>query len=121
LLMGFVFYLITSGCSVFGLLCSRVAQRLGDVSYGIYLLQGLVLTIVFSFGPARALALASPVLHWSMMLSCAVLLVVVATCTHTWIERTGIETGKRVGVSLRARVAQRNASGPALSPSHDRL
>lgn len=121
LLMGLVFYLITSGCSVFGLLCSRVAQRLGDVSYGIYLLQGLVLTIVFSFGPARTLALASPILHWSIMLSCAVLLVVAAACTHTWIERTGIQVGKRVGMSLRARAAHRSASGPALSPSHDRL
>jgi peptidoglycan/LPS O-acetylase OafA/YrhL len=97
LLLGGAFYLIASGCSFFGLLTSRPARRLGDVSYGIYLLQGLVLTVVFLNDRARDIALRSPLGHWSMVLLCAMLLVIIATATHVVIERTGIDIGKRVG------------------------
>lgn len=100
ILIGLAFYLIVSGCSVFGLLTSRSARRLGNVSYGIYLLQGLVLTLVFSLGPARAVALASPVQYWTMVLLCAALLAIVATVAHVAVERTGIELGKRVASAL---------------------
>jgi peptidoglycan/LPS O-acetylase OafA/YrhL len=97
LLLGGAFYLIASGCSLFGLLTSRAALRLGNVSYGIYLLQGLVLTIVFSLNWTRDTALLSPLGHWSMLLLCGILLVVVATVVHVAIERTGIDIGKRLG------------------------
>lgn len=97
ILLGGAFYLIASGCTIFGLLTSRAARRLGDVSYGIYLLQGLVLTVVFSFSLVQGIALGSPLGHWGIVLLCATLLIVVATLTHVGIERTGIELGKRSG------------------------
>jgi peptidoglycan/LPS O-acetylase OafA/YrhL len=100
-LLGGAFYLISSGCSFFGILTSRPARRLGDVSYGIYLLQGLVLTIVFSIDRARDIALRSALGHWSIALVCAILLLAVATATHVGIERSGIEIGKRLGRALR--------------------
>lgn len=103
MLLGGAFYLLSSGCSFFGLLTSRPARRLGNVSYGIYLLQGLVLTVVLSVHWARSTALRSPLGHWSVILLCAVLLVVVATVTHVGIERTGIDLGKRLGRAVRAR------------------
>ncbi len=101
MLLGGIFYFISSGCSFFGLLTSRPARRLGDVSYGIYLLQGLVLTVVFSVKWARDIALWSPLGHWSVILLCAVLLVVVATVTHVGVERTGIDLGKQLGRAVR--------------------
>ena len=106
-----VFYFIISGCTVFGLLTSRPARRLGDISYGIYLLQGLVLYIVFSIPQARALALGSPEMHWALMLFCSVLLIVIATITHVYIERTGIDLGKRVAGMLGKRTAPAVATG----------
>jgi peptidoglycan/LPS O-acetylase OafA/YrhL len=54
------FYLIVSGCTVFGILTTRAARRLGDVSYGIYLQQGLVLALMFASAGARTITLASP-------------------------------------------------------------
>lgn len=102
LLLGFTFYLIVSGCTVFGLLTSRPARRLGDISYGVYLLQGLIFTIAFSSEHVRALALASPVRHWVVVLGCAVTLIAVATITHVLVERTGIDLGKRVSDTLSA-------------------
>jgi len=100
LLLGIAFYLIASGCSFFGLLTSRSARRLGNVSYGIYLLQGLVLTIVFSNQWARDTALQSPLGHWFMVLLCAILLVTVATAAHALVERPGIKIGNRVGKNV---------------------
>jgi peptidoglycan/LPS O-acetylase OafA/YrhL len=102
-LLGGAFYLIASGCSFFGFLTNQPARRLGNVSYGIYLLQGLILTLVFSIDRARNLVLASPLGYWSMVLLCAVLLVAVATFAHVGIERTGIELGKRLGRAMKYR------------------
>lgn len=107
LLLGGAFYLVTCGCSFFGLLTCRPARRLGDISYGIYLLQNLVFSGVFSIGWARRIALASPLGHWSMLLLSAVLLILIATLAHVWIERPGIELGKQIGALLRNR--SRNA------------
>jgi peptidoglycan/LPS O-acetylase OafA/YrhL len=100
LLLGGVFYLITSGCSVFGLLVSRPARRLGDISYGICLLQGLALAALFQPEILRSLAVASPVYHWGLGLLSAVLLIFIATAAHVVIERPGIALGRRVSAAV---------------------
>ena len=110
ILLGVTFYLIASGCTIFGLLVSRPARRLGDISYGIYLLQGLVLAIVFRPHPMRDAALASPAQHWMLTLLCTAVLVAVATATHTIIERPGIALGRKVAALLPPR---RSAPSPA--------
>lgn len=97
ILLGGAFYLITEGCSFFGLLTSRSARRLGNVSYGIYLFHLLVFASVFSIPLARHIAMGSPIGYWSMIFLCAVLLIVFATTAHVWIERPGIEFGKHLG------------------------
>ncbi|MBV8092031.1 MAG: acyltransferase [Acetobacteraceae bacterium] len=99
-LLGAVFYLITSGCTVFGLLISRPGRRLGDISYGIYLLQGFALGLTLRPGPMRDLALASPAYHWILVLLGAAILIVLATAAHVWIERPGIALGKRLAARL---------------------
>jgi peptidoglycan/LPS O-acetylase OafA/YrhL len=102
-LLGLAFYLIASGCSFFGLLTTRGARRLGNASYGIYLLQGLVLTLAFSIARARNIALGSAIGHWSMVLLCAVVLVGISAAAHIGIERTGIALGRRLVRALGAR------------------
>ena len=103
ILLGSAFYLVTSGCTVFGLLVSKPARRLGDISYGIYLLQGLVLTVVLRPYPLRAVALASPVQHWILVLVCASLLIAVAAAAHAVIEQPGIAYGRKVAARLTGR------------------
>ena len=100
--LGVIFYLIICGSSVFGLLLTRPARRLGDISYGIYLLQGLVLYFVFSIGPVRAFALVSPAQHWSVICICALLLTACAALAHRWIELPGIRLGKSVAAILQS-------------------
>ena len=106
-LLGLVFYLIVSGASMFGLLLSRPCRRLGDASYSIYLLQGLVTTLFFSLPGLRNYAIVSPLQHWTAMAICASLLFLISTMTFVWIERGGIELGKQVShsVSVRFRYA----------------
>ena len=110
IILGLAFYLITSGCSVFGLLVSRPALRLGDVSFGIYLLQGLPQALLYRPGRLRALDMASPYGHWVLTLIAALLLIAMATAAHVLIERPGIEAGKRVVYALRARWPRRSGS-----------
>lgn len=109
-LLGCVFYLITQGCDVFGILVSRPARRLGDVSYGIYVLQGLFLALVFRPAPLRAFALASPWQFWGLSLAAALMLSVAATATHVWVERPGVQAGARL-VAMRLRRRQPAGAG----------
>ena len=95
-LLGTCFYLVISGCTLFGLLTHRASRRLGDISYGIYLLQGLVLAILFECRPVRDYALLSPARHWAVVLAAALILVVLAVVAHRWVERPGIALGRRM-------------------------
>ncbi len=92
LLLGGAFLLITSGNSLFGLLQTRPAQRLGEISYGLYLLQGLVLGALLL--PARALTVASPLSHWAIVILASALLVLAATVAHLVVERRFIRFGQ---------------------------
>jgi peptidoglycan/LPS O-acetylase OafA/YrhL len=101
-----VFLLISGGGTLFGLLTSRAAVRLGDISFGVYLLQGLVLTLFFQDTPLAVSSLRSPEEHWAFMLVAALSLLLVATVTHVMIERPGIALGKGFARTLTRWVAR---------------
>ena len=103
-LLALFFYLVCSGTSLFGLLTSRPAHRLGAISYSLYLMQGLVLSIVFAFAPVRAFALATPLNYWIVGIVCAAVLVISAALGYAFIERPAIALGKRWASRPRVRV-----------------
>ncbi|HSU99867.1 MAG TPA: acyltransferase [Roseiarcus sp.] len=109
LLLGVGFLMIVSGTTLFGLLLTRPARRLGDISYGIYLLQGPVLALAFGIPALRAASIPSPAVHWSLVAAAAVALAVFATLTHVLVERPGIQAGRwasrRIGATLGGRPA----------------
>jgi peptidoglycan/LPS O-acetylase OafA/YrhL len=96
LLMGAAFCLIANGCTVFGLLTLRPAYRLGAISYGIYLLQGLALAAFFRPDAMRAYGLSSPWAHWSLVAASLLLLLAGSALAHVLLERPGIAFGKVV-------------------------
>ena len=118
ILLGLAFFLVVFGSNVFGLLAGRAARRLGDISYGIYLLQGLVLYLVFTVPGARSFALGSPLQHWLMVFLCAVLLVTAAAITHVWVERPGIDAGRAIVKRL---VTRQTGDGPGRGLGDDGL
>ena len=114
-LLGVGFFLIVSGTTLFGLLLTRPARRLGDISYGIYLLQGPVLALAFSFPALRAASVASPAVHWTLVAVAAAALTAFATVTHSLVERPGIEAGQWALRRITAALGNRStASEPSV-------
>jgi peptidoglycan/LPS O-acetylase OafA/YrhL len=115
LLLGAGFLLIVSGTTLFGLLLTRPARRLGDVSYGVYLLQGPVLLLAFSLPALNAASVTSPAVHWSLVALAAVALTAFATLTHSLVERPGVQAGRwaarRAAAALGDRAAASEPSG----------
>lgn len=96
ILLSIFFYLVCSGASLFGILTNVAARRLGNISYSLYLMQGLILTLVFSISPIRNFALQTALNYWLIGGVCAALLVVAAALGYAFIERPGIALGKRL-------------------------
>lgn len=108
MLLAVFFYLVCSGATIFGLLTTTPAQRLGNISYSLYLMQGLVLTLVFAIDPIRNFAMASPQNYWAIGIVCTCVLLLGAAIGYAFMERPGIAFGKRL---IRHRTA-------ASSPQH---
>lgn len=49
LLIGIFFALISSGTSIFGILTNPLSRLFGEFSYGMYLLHGIIIFVVFDF------------------------------------------------------------------------
>ncbi len=110
LVLGVVFYLIVSGCTMFGFLVSRPARRMGNISYGIFLMQGLVLAPLLRTGPLRFYFLASPAGHFGVTLLCGLVLIAIATVAHVTVERPGIAYGKKLAAALKPRPRHRTVA-----------
>jgi len=99
MLLALFFYLVCSGTTLFGLLSTIPAHRLGNISYSLYLMQGLVLTLVFAISPIRTFAMASPYEYWAIGVACACVLLLGSSLSYAFIERPGIALGRRLGRS----------------------
>ena len=84
------FALISAGNDVFGVLSSATSRTLGEVTYSMYLIHGLLLTVafVYVFGP-HAAAQWSPFHHWVVILGLTPVLVVLSYCGFRLIEMPG--------------------------------
>lgn len=105
ILLSIFFLLVCSGASLFGVLTNIAARRLGNISYSLYLMQGLVLTLVFSVSPIRDFALQTELNYWILGAVCAALLTVAAALGYALIERPGIALGKRLIQRRRLRMS----------------
>jgi peptidoglycan/LPS O-acetylase OafA/YrhL len=106
LLLAIFLYCVCSGATLFGLLNTLSAQRLGKISYSLYLTHGLVLTVVFAMEPIRTFAMNSVAAYWAIGIVCGALLLGVASLSYILVEAPGIELGKRL---VRWRVRRRIA------------
>lgn len=94
--LGVFFLLVVNGCTLFGLLHTKPTRRMGDVSYGIYLLQGFALAAVFRLYRLDEAAKLSVPLFWILTFVAGAILMIFATLAHFAIERPGIEYGRRL-------------------------
>jgi peptidoglycan/LPS O-acetylase OafA/YrhL len=96
LLIGVAFLLVVLGADFFGLFGSRTARRFGNLSYGIYLLQGPVLAVMYSSRRLRGVELGSPLGHFAVSTASSILLVLFAASSYLFIELPGMELGRKL-------------------------
>ena len=108
LLVGGVFVLLACGNTLWGSLTSPPSRRLGDLSYGIYLLHGLLLFALFTFilsrDQGRQLDAAW---HWVAALSITPFLILLSAVAYRYVERPAIDRTAAVTAYWRRIVTRR--------------
>jgi len=89
--------LIVLGSSVFGLFRSKASVLLGEISYSIYLLHGIILYALFSSGDIIDLTEISLLQYLYILPVVALLVILFSASTYLEIEKPGVAMGKRVG------------------------
>jgi peptidoglycan/LPS O-acetylase OafA/YrhL len=92
---------VVSGNSYFGALAKPASVALGEISYSIYLLHGIVLSLFMVEGFTAAGWPASP-LMWLALPFLVSVIVLLAIATFNAIEKPAINYGKSVGRRLQA-------------------
>jgi peptidoglycan/LPS O-acetylase OafA/YrhL len=110
-----LFFLISNGCDIFGLLNTRGAQRLGAISYSIYLTHGLCLHWIFSNTRVQAFAFTSVTQYWAVVLLAALTTTLLASLTFALIERPGIALGRRLSDGSKPTRSGRNVNPVSLA------
>jgi peptidoglycan/LPS O-acetylase OafA/YrhL len=105
LLIGAVFCVFISGNTMLGILGMKAVRRLGEISYSVYLLHGLVLSGVFAIAPVRNFGMQSNGHYWLVVAVCGVLVIFVASLSYLLVERPGIDLGRKVAMKTQTRVA----------------
>ena len=102
-LLTLAFAAISSGNTLFGILSHPLSRRLGDLSYGIYLLQGIVLYVTFRFIVGFQRAAALPITSfWCVIAACGGALIVLSLLSFHFIEAPALRLVDRVTRGLRS-------------------
>lgn len=94
------FCLIAGGNSLFGVLTSAAAKRLGEISYSVYLLHGAVLSVTFLFITGGIASTFTPLQHWLTVLVATPVLLVASMFTFLYIEKPGMALTTRLMVLI---------------------
>lgn len=90
---------IASGNDIFGLLSTRGARVLGEISFSIYLIHGIVLYVAFKLIPVENM----PVVSLSLL---ALIAVLAASACFAAIEKPGMGLGRLVYFWVQARIGK---------------
>lgn len=93
---------IACGANLFGILDNRAARALSTVSYGIYLMHGLVLYLVIThcFDAQTRQSLTEPQ-YWLVIFACTPIIVGLSALSWYWIEWPAIKSTSKLANFLR--------------------
>jgi peptidoglycan/LPS O-acetylase OafA/YrhL len=88
IILSFFFSVVASGNSFFGIFSLRVSRVMGEISFGIYLLHGILLfTLLRLFlGDSKSIALHQYE-YWGYILFCTPILIIICYLTFRIIEK----------------------------------
>lgn len=126
LCMSIIFASIVGGASIYGLLKTKYARWLGDISYGIYLIHGLILwmgiNILIKFNLFSGITMVE-YMEFACLL--AVSITIIASLSYRFVEYPAIMMGKKKKRAQAAHTPRSATAGqdrkenvPALSPLH---
>ncbi|MDD2881513.1 MAG: acyltransferase [Rhodoferax sp.] len=105
------FVLVAAGNSLFGVLIGSASRTLGELAYGIYLLQGISLFLLFNFvlglPAARALSAAQ---HWMVICGLTPILITVCFFVFRYIEHPFMQQTPTLTAWLRSRWSRAQAA-----------
>lgn len=87
-LLGFAFFmLLVNGNTMFGILVSRPVKFLGIISYSIYLLHNIIISVVFyHFDQFRDITSITPLAFWLLTAACGILVVLLSALSYRFVE-----------------------------------
>jgi peptidoglycan/LPS O-acetylase OafA/YrhL len=107
-LISVAFAFIACGNTLFGLLSSRPARLLGEVSYSMYLLHAVLLFCVLRWViGVENVAAMTLVQYWALMLGLTPVLVALCLFTFSLIERPAMDSVNRLTASMRRAATRR--------------
>ena len=101
-----IFVLIASGNHLFGILVHPISRALGDLSYSIYLLHGILLFVAFNILIEKSIVTSANV-YWGVVTIIAPILIFICHCTYRYIEYPAMTSTDKVMVWLK-KVAKKN-------------
>src|SRR5690606_30174459 len=95
-LLSLVFIIVAAGNRLFGVLDNSAARWMGELSYGIYLLHGLVLFFIIHFVLGLdVVSELAPLAFWSVICLITPLVLIAAHLAHLGVERPAMSWIKR--------------------------
>lgn len=102
-----VFLAIVSGNTLFGILIKKISLTLGEMSYSIYLLHGIVLFTVFRFIIGYETAAGLSFTAYAFLINiCAALLILICRFTYSQIESSGIQSTQKITRIVKAQYSR---------------
>lgn len=107
-LLTLVFSIIASGHTLFGALTLRSIRWMGEISYSTYLLHGFLIWLMIQRTPLiLPFDTTEPLTFVMLGALCCCLLIIVSSLTFLYIEKPGMNAGKKVVDWLRQRAQAR--------------
>lgn len=102
LVLSAFFTVVAAGNSFFGFFTLRASRLLGEMAYGIYLLHGLLLFVLFRFAIGFEAAKAfTPLLHWFVVVGLIPVLIALCLFCYKKIERPALQNTSAMTLWLR--------------------
>lgn len=103
ILLSLAFILITTGCSIFGLLNLSVSRFFGEITYSLYLLHGIVLYVIFEIVLGNQAAKEFDTRqHWMIIYAATPITVVLSYLSFRYIERPSMSASKGLGARIKS-------------------